>query len=177
MQTTKLVLTGSLLALGFGSVFSGCTFSHASEPGQGEAQGQAAEASSDEDGAGKTAAAKPVVAKTPEKSADKVTAKPVAHPPKATAATKPAVKPSAAGSAKGAPVGDEKLVRYVTADLLNVHSSPRTDSPVTAKIKKGSMFTVSLISGDWAKLSDGQYVLSRYLSPKQTTGYKVVMGR
>ena len=181
MQTKKIVIVGSLFAMGLVSLISACTFSHTNDPVQIEAQ--KTEVGSSDAAATKAPAAKPVLAKgsekVPAKAPEKAPAKAVAHsakdiPAKSQVKTASLVAPI---DSRAAAAGDEKLIRYVAADLLNVHSSPRMDAPVTAKIKKGSMFTILTINDEWAKVGEGQYVMSRYLSRKQASGYKVVMGR
>jgi hypothetical protein len=181
MQTKKIVIVSSLFAMGLVSLISACTFSHTNDPVQIEAQ--KTEVQSSDAAATKAPVAKPVLAKgtekVPAKAPEKTPVKSVIHSAKDTPTKAPAKTAIVAAptEAKAAVATDEKLIRYVAADLLNVHSSPRMDAPVTAKIKKGSMFTILTINDEWAKVGEGQYVMSRYLSRKQASGYKVVMGR
>ncbi len=181
MQTKKNVIVSSLFVMGLVSLISACTFSHTNDPVQIEAQ--KAEVASSDAAATKAPAAKPVLAKgtekVPAKTPEKAPTKAVAHSGKDTPAKSPVKAASIAPpiEAKAAAASHERLIRYVAADLLNVHSSPRMDAPVTAKIKKGSMFTILTINDEWAKVGEGQYVMSRYLTRKQASGYKVVMGR
>jgi len=181
MQTKKIVMVSSLFAMGLVSLISACTFGHTNDPVQIEAQ--KTEVGSSDAAATKAPVAKPVLAKGTEKvsakATERVPAKTVAHSAKDTTAKSQVKTASVAApiEAKAAAASDEKLIRYVAADLLNVHSSPRMDAPVTAKIKKGSMFTILIINDEWAKVGEGQYVMSRYLIRKQASGYKVVMGR
>ncbi len=83
----------------------------------------------------------------------------------------PAAKPVPAATAKGVvpTAKGEVLVRFVNANVLNVRSAPDPKAPVIAKLARGSMFTVTFV-GQWARLSDGQYVLSKYLATSQPAG-------
>jgi len=68
------------------------------------------------------------------------------------------------------PVVEKKVIRYVNVETLNVRMNSSEDAPVVGKLTKGTMYHVS-IEGNWAKISDSQYVMSKYLSnqpPKKT---------
>jgi hypothetical protein len=64
----------------------------------------------------------------------------------------------------------KKVVRYVSVDSLNVRMDSSEDAPVVGRLMKGTMYHVS-IDGNWAKIGDSQFVMTKYLSnqpPKKT---------
>jgi hypothetical protein len=60
-----------------------------------------------------------------------------------------------------------KTTRYVRAILLNVRSRPNYRSPIVRRLYGGAKVQVE-IHGTYAKLRDGQWVHTRYLSSKPT---------
>jgi len=65
---------------------------------------------------------------------------------------------------------EKKVIRYVNVDILNVRMDTSEESPVVGKLTKGTMYHVS-INGMWAKIGEGQYVMTKFLShqpPKRT---------
>jgi hypothetical protein len=65
---------------------------------------------------------------------------------------------------------DKKVIRYVNVETLNVRMDSTEDAPVVGKLTKGTMYHVS-IEGDWAKIGDSQFVMTKFLSnqpPKKT---------
>lgn len=68
---------------------------------------------------------------------------------------------NAAASAKG------RQVRYVDAIMLNVRARPDNRAPIVRRLLGGAKVSAT-IQGGWAKLKNGQWVRSRYLSPTPT---------
>lgn len=60
-----------------------------------------------------------------------------------------------------------KVTRYVRAILLNVRAQPTFRSPIVRRLYGGAKLQVE-IQGTYAKLRDGQWVHTRYLSSKPT---------
>lgn len=55
------------------------------------------------------------------------------------------------------------VVRYVTANSLNIRESASTEAKVVGMLHRGDTVVVEL-EGDWAKLSNGHYVSAKLLS-------------
>lgn len=53
---------------------------------------------------------------------------------------------------------------YVTASILNVRSGPGTGYGITSTLSYGSSVSVTAESGDWCKLSSGNWVCKTYIS-------------
>jgi hypothetical protein len=58
-----------------------------------------------------------------------------------------------------------KVVRYVSVETLNVRMHSSLEAPVVGKLTRGTMYHVN-IDGNWAKIGDNQYVMTKFLSPQ-----------
>ncbi len=89
-----------------------------------------------------------------------------AAPAEATPAPEAAPAPEPAPAPTG-PVGFEgaKVTKYVTTYALNVRTAPDKNAPVKRWVKKGDKVDV-VISGEWAKLGENEYISTNRLSDK-----------
>jgi hypothetical protein len=71
-----------------------------------------------------------------------------------------------AGKLTKAPKG--KTTRYVNAVLLNVRGKPTTKSKVVRRLLGGAKIYVQIGKGGWAKIRDGQWVRTSFLSSAPT---------
>lgn len=60
-------------------------------------------------------------------------------------------------------------VFFVAVPLLNVRSEPSALAPVVGQLARGSKLPVA-VSGKWAMLAEGKYVLASYLSREKAAG-------
>lgn len=105
--------------------------------------------------------------------AKKVDAKKVAKPqvlpppPKLTATAAPVdrapPKHTKATKAESKALQEARVTRYVAAQVLNIRAKPSTDAEIVGKLTKGSLLPVE-IKGEWAKIGENQFVLSKFLS-------------
>jgi uncharacterized protein YgiM (DUF1202 family) len=75
--------------------------------------------------------------------------------------------------AKGAKHGKfskGKATRYVKASTLNVRSKPSLKASVVRKLQAGEVVRVVAKKGKWVKIAKGQWVQSKFLSPKAPGG-------
>jgi len=85
----------------------------------------------------------------------------------AKVAATPASSVAPANGASASTFGKRQSVRYVLADVVNVHAAPRLDAPIVAKVARGSCYPAAVGGSGtvgWAKLGEGQYILLKYLS-------------
>jgi hypothetical protein len=75
---------------------------------------------------------------------------------------KPEEKPTPKQVAVARPA-DKRVVRYVSVETLNVRAHASMDAPVVGKLTLGTMYHVT-VDGPWARISDNQYVMTRFLS-------------
>lgn len=78
----------------------------------------------------------------------------------------PATPAPAEPAAPAAPSFDgNKVVRYVKSYALNVRTGPGLEFPVKRHVKYGDKVEV-IISGEWAKLGEGEYISTNRLVEK-----------
>jgi hypothetical protein len=75
-----------------------------------------------------------------------------------------------AGETGDAAAPKGKATRYVAAVLLNVRSSASLRAPVVRRLLGGAKIYVT-VQGDFAKIKDGQWVRTKYLSAEPTRKY------
>jgi len=100
--------------------------------------------------------------------ATKKPAAPKAAARKKSAKAKKSKSKSAAAMAAGSggeSFGSGSSVRYVTAIQLNVRSAPNRRASMVRRIKGGDKVNVTM-TGSWAKLGEGEYVRTKFLSKK-----------
>lgn len=61
---------------------------------------------------------------------------------------------------------NKKVVRFVNVETLNVRMHASMDAPVVGKLTLGTMYHVK-VEGDWAKIGENQYVMTRFLTNQQ----------
>ena len=67
-------------------------------------------------------------------------------------------------------VSKAKATRYVKATTLNVRSKPSVKASVVRKLQAGEEVRVVSKKGKWVKIAKGQWVQSKFLSPKAPGG-------
>ena len=67
-------------------------------------------------------------------------------------------------------VSKGKATRYVKASTLNVRSKPSVKASVVRKLQAGEEVRVVSKKGKWVKIAKGQWVQSKFLSPKAPGG-------
>lgn len=77
----------------------------------------------------------------------------------------PGEKPAKGKKAKKLAKGKQQ--RYVDAVMLNVRAKPAKGAPVVRRLLGGAMINVEL-KGKWAKIKDGQWVRTKFLSAEPT---------
>lgn len=118
------------------------------------------------DGSGSDAAAPADEAAPVDEPAPADEAPAPAPEPEAAPAPAPASAPAAAPDAG---FDGAKVTRFVNTYAIHVRSAPDRTSPVVRHVKWGDKVEV-VISGDWAKLGNNEYISAKYLSENEPTG-------
>lgn len=70
----------------------------------------------------------------------------------------------------------DRVERFVAAETLNIRATPSEAAPVVGKLVRGSMMPVE-ITGAWAKIGEGQWVMTKYLSASRPSARRVAYGK
>ena len=66
--------------------------------------------------------------------------------------------------------------RIVAVKILNVRKHPSTHAAVVGKLTQGTVLPVT-ITGQWARLGNGQYVHAKFLEKPRSKGHKLALTR